>query len=94
MIELRNRTRNVFRFPVFEPVGKGIDSQLVAKPEMDLVIGDSADETLEEGVERSELCPSPIVQISEADFEQISGPNKLILEQLIETKQIERRKVA
>lgn len=94
VIELRNKTRSVFRFPCYEVQGKGPDAVLVAHTDKDLVIGDSADETLEDGVERSHLTPSPIVRVSEADLEALGPANKAMLERLVADGQIERRKVA
>jgi hypothetical protein len=65
MIELENRTRNVYHFTVVQIVQVGKAARTTVDRSKTVIVGDANDATLPPGTERGIRCPSPIARVSQ-----------------------------
>ena len=93
MIDLENRTRDVYYLPFVRRVERagGLPPVNLIDRGRTLVIGDAADAVLPPGVARSKLCPDPVVRISADDFAALGKANLAFLNGAIAAGHIRKR---
>ena len=91
MLEIENRTRQIFRFTKPQI---GEDGAVYIDHKQDLVIGSKKDAELPKGISHGPLCPAPVVRIEAAELDALGERNLAVFNSLVKAEKLRVRKVA
>ena len=94
MIELENRTRSVFHFPVVKrmPPPEGVSGPGTLKETRRVILGDSADRDVKNADPK--LQPSPVIRMTSEEFAELGPRNIRVLRALIAKGDVQLRELA
>ena len=91
MLEIENRTREIFRFT---KASISSDGAIDIDHTQDLVLGSKKDADLPAGITHGPLCPAPVVRLSSEQLESYGERNLGVIRALEKAEKIRIRKVS